>query len=73
MQRMIEQYQLTDKTILQSELSHYGLSPEDWNIVKETQEFYRIEHKVDPEFTFYGLINRESSPRKWKRIFLRSI
>lgn len=62
-----------ENEMLQLELSSYGLSPSEWVIKKESQYFYKIENRNDPEFYFNGMAKTNRQRIRWNRIILKSI
>lgn len=55
-----------DLTELQQDLKHFGLNPEDWQVVGETKKTYRILNETDPQFSFKGI--KVTNKNSWEKI-----
>ena len=66
-------YFLNQKTCddsLQNSLSHFGLNPQDWRLVKHQENLFYIENKIDPDFKFIGSAHPKNA---FENIFLISL
>jgi hypothetical protein len=55
---------------LSLDLKSFGLNPQEWTLLREKSQDYRIESKQDQNFVFKG---RASRAGKWNRLVLVSI
>lgn len=54
-------------------LSEYGLSPSDWQIIREKGRTYKIENRYEPGFHFRGTATFKKDRLEWRSISLSGI
>ena len=64
-----------EQTQLQSSLSQFGLSPDDWRFEPKNNNFILIKNKIEENFYFIGKTMRSenSDQLDWKFITLASL
>ena len=62
-----------DLKSLERGLKKFGLNPQDWKIVREKSNFYRIQAIEDQNFIFKGRVTRKGRDLTWKKLELASI
>jgi hypothetical protein len=55
---------------LSQDLKSFGLNPQDWSLLREKSEEYKIQSKQDQNFVFKG---RASNKGRWNQLVLVSI
>jgi hypothetical protein len=65
--------QKADLKLLGLELSHFGLNPNDWKVVREKSNFYRVHSILDQNFAFKGSTRRKGLKLAWQKLELASI
>lgn len=55
---------------LAQDLRTFGLNPQDWRLLRERTQEYRIESKGDQNFVFKGKVSKKG---KWSQLVLISI
>gem|GEM_PF-1159825 len=58
---------------LSKSLSEYGLSPAEWELIKEDRVNYKIANKYEPKFFFRGRIQFRRGRKIWGSIQLAGI
>ena len=59
--------------ILKSQLSQFGLNPNDWSIVKQKENRYQITARNDKSFSFTGITKQKLGKKVWQKIELISL
>ncbi len=60
-------------SLLGNSLADFGLSPEEWLIIKEDSLSYKITNKCEPSFYFRGRIQFRNGRREWSSIHLAGL
>ena len=58
---------------LSNSLADFGLSPAEWQLVKEDSTSYRIANKAEPNFFFRGRTLFSRGRKKWSSIQLAGL
>lgn len=66
-------FNLDQNTYLQRDLRSFGLNPNDWKVLKEKSQIYRVESKTDRNFIFKGSVKHKGSSLKWDKLELAGI
>lgn len=62
-----------DLRLLKTELSGYGLRPDDWVIKQMQHDQFKIENLSEPDFCFKGKTEYRNGRRRWGKITLAGI
>jgi hypothetical protein len=62
-----------DLTGLLHNLREYGLDPREWTLEKISDEQFLIQSLDDDNFTFAGIVDKNTKPHQWKKIELYSL
>ncbi len=54
-------------------LKSFGLSPEDWSLIPDSKNSYRIVNTSEPDFIFKGETRKLQGRKVWKKIVLQSL
>lgn len=58
---------------LQKELAQFGLSPNDWKLLKLKNNTYKIQNKTCQDFYFQGITKLKQGQKVWGNITLLSL
>ena len=70
---ILDLFQQTETQKLATQLSQYGLNPNEWILRQEDRGIYAIQSKRDQNFTFAGKTKKQGSAIQWEEIELLSI
>lgn len=59
--------------LLRQDLNQFGLDPQEWNLIRESQKVYRIESLIDKNFAFTGRVYRKGTKVSWDQVTLLEI
>lgn len=73
--KQLSQKKLIEYLQLQSSLSQFGLSPNDWDIIPKRNDFILIKNKTESDFYFIGKTMRKKNSQNidWKFITLAGL
>ncbi|MFZ3231926.1 MAG: hypothetical protein WA160_17090 [Pseudobdellovibrio sp.] len=58
---------------LNTQLSDFGLQPEDWTLTLESDKKIKIKNKQEASFYFFGSIENQKGKSYWKNIQLANL
>lgn len=58
---------------LQTELRNFGLNPSEWTLQQLNALHYRVLHRTDDDFSFYGRLEYRDHRPQWKSLEIESL
>jgi hypothetical protein len=62
-----------DITQLHADLRNFGLNPNEWNLLRERSQTYKVQSKLDQSFIFLGKAAKKGKKFQWKKLELVSL
>lgn len=62
-----------DITQLHADLRNFGLNPNEWNLLRERSQTYKVQSKLDQTFIFLGKAAKKGKKLQWKKLELISL